>query len=208
MEKSPGVLRVFVPRQAYCDYQFGPFTEDVPGNREISNSDELLEAIERQKTMPMRPIGHSLLALGLLTQASLNRALAEQPDSLPLGEMLVRLKVLSRSDLQRALEHKMGYPVVDLVRFPVSPAAAKAMPLRLSVQMRAVPLMVAGDGIVVAVSKASRAEKLRGLPKLGNLKFVPVLASKSSILEALTRMSQHQAWDGVPLSLGFFATTT
>ncbi|MEO6595722.1 MAG: hypothetical protein ABIP94_13305 [Planctomycetota bacterium] len=208
VEGRPDVQRVFVPCQAYCDHQFGPFAEEIAGIREISNSDELLEALDRQKTMLVRPIGHSLLALGLLTQARLDRALAEQTDNLPLGEMLVRSKVISRSDLQRTLEHKMGYPVVDLARFPISPAAANALPLRLSVQMRAVPLMMAGDGIVVAVWKASRAEKLRGLPRLGNLKFVPVLASKNSILDALTRMSAHQAWDGVPLSLGFFATTT
>lgn len=208
VEGSPDLQRVFVPRQAYCDHQFGPFTEGISGVREISDPSDLLEALDHQKTMMVRPIGHSLLALGLLSHARLDRALMEQSGSLPLGEMLVCSKVISRCDLQRALEHKMGYPVVDLAHFPVSRAAARAIPMRLSVQLRAVPLMMAADGIVVAVSKASRAEKLRGLPRLGNPKFVPVLASKSSILDALMRMSEHQAWDGVPLSFGFFATTT
>ena len=39
-------------------------------------------------------------------------------------------------------------------------------------------------------------------------RLVPVLAPKNRILEALTRMSDHQAWDGVPVSMRFFATTT
>jgi len=53
---------VFVPRSAYCDHQFGPFTEDVPGSREISDPNELLQAIERQRTMPVMPIGRSLMS--------------------------------------------------------------------------------------------------------------------------------------------------
>ena len=206
-ERPLAFERVFIPSQAFSDHQFGPFADDI-GLREISDPQELLEALANQRGMRVRPIGQSLLALRLVTQARLDQALADQTDAHPLGEMLVRSGHISRSDLENALAHKMGCPIVDLIRFPIDPAATKAMPLRIAVSMRAVPVMMTSEGLVVAVSKLARVDKLRRQPALAELRIIPVLAPRARILEALTQMSEHQAWDGVPLSLGYFATTT
>ena len=207
-EQRTGVQRVFVPRSAYSDHQFGPFADDVPGMREISDRRELLQAIERQRTLRMLPIGSSLLQLGLVTRAQLDQALKTQAGGLPLGETLVKSGAISPIDLERALAHKLGYPRVDLVHFPTDPVALKLLTLQTAIAMRVVPLMLDGEHLVVAVSKVARANKLRHLPATAKRRLVPVLAPKNRILEALTRMSDHQAWDGVPVSMRFFATTT
>jgi hypothetical protein len=65
-----------------------------------------------------------------------------------------------------------------------------------------------GAQLVVAVSNVARANKLGHLPTSAKRRLVPVLAPKNRILEALTRMSQYNAWQGVPFSMHFFATTS
>lgn len=203
-----GVQRIFVPLSAYSDYQFGPFTEDVPRVREIADPEELLTALERQQHMRVLPIGHSLIALGLITQAQLASALATQPKDLPLGEMLVSSKLISRANLEMALAHKMGYPLIDLVHFPIAPKALQLLTLPVAIAKRVVPVLVDGSRLIVAVSGTSRAAKLHLLEGPFKLRVVPVLAPKNRILETLTRMSQHQTWASVPLSMRFFETTS
>ena len=52
--------------------------------------------------------------------------------------MLVAAGMIKRSDLRTALAHKMGYPLVDLTRFPVDPVAAAKLSHRLAVLYRAI----------------------------------------------------------------------
>jgi len=203
-----GVQRVFVPRSAYSDHQFGPFAEDVPGLREISDPRELWQAIERQRTLKLLPIGTSLLQLGLVTPEQLDQALKTKSGGSPLGEALVKSGAISDTDLERALAHKLGYPRVDLVRFPIDPVALELLTLQTAIAMRAVPLMLDGAQLVVAVSNVARANKLGHWAASAKRRLVPVLAPKNRILEALTRMSQYNAWQGVPFSMHFFATTS
>lgn len=207
-EQGTGIHRVFVPRCAYSDHQFGPFADEIPGIREISDPRELLQAIERQRTLKMLPIGNSLLQLRLVTPPQLDQALTPQGGGLPLGETLVKAGVISRVDLEKALAHKLGYPRVDLVHFPVDPVALKLLTLETAIAMRVVPLILDGKHLVVAVSKVARANHLRHLPASAKWRLVPVLAPKNRILEALTRMSEHHTWEGVPVSMRFFATTS
>ena len=207
-EHRAGIQRVFVPRSAYSDHQFGPFAEDVPGMREISDPRELWQAIERQRTLKLLPIGTSLLQLGLVTAKQLDQALKTKGGGSPLGEALVKSGAISRTDLERALAHKLGYPRVDLVHFPIDPMALELLTLQIAIAMRAVPLMLDGAQLVVAVSNVARANKLGHWAASAKRRLVPVLAPKNRILEALTRMSQYNAWQGVPFSMHFFATTS
>ena len=207
-EHRAGVQRVFVPRSAYSDHQFGPFAEDVPGLREISDPRELRQAIERQRTLKLLPIGTSLLQLGLVTTEQLEHALKTKSGGSPLGEAMVKSGAISHTDLERALAHKLGYPRVDLVHFPIDPVTSKLLTLQTAIAMRAVPLMLDGEHIVVAVSNVARANKLGHRPASAKRRMVPVLAPKNCILDALTRMSQYNAWQGVPFSMHFFATTS
>jgi hypothetical protein len=154
------------------------------------------------------PLGYSLRELGLLTEAQLYRALGGQPANLPLGEMLVAAGTIKRSDLQTALAHKMGYPLVDLTRFPVDPDAAAKLPHRMAVLYRAMPLMLDQERLIVAVDKPSRANKLRELHALAGVIVVPVLAPKTQVIAALERLSKDVWTNVVPHRIGYFETTT
>ena len=200
--------RVFVPRWAYTRCVFGPTVLDLAAEKWISGPRELLAAIARQRSLAVQPIGQSLLDLGFVTQAQLDRALTEPLGEMPLGERLVALGVISKADLQTAIAHKMGYPLVDLTRFPIDLAVARKLPLRMAVRHRALPLMVDGQRLIVAVDRPSRAAELQALYAVAPFSVVAVLASKSQILLALSSLSDQDVWtESVTIRAQFFATS-
>lgn len=207
VEEEASLQRVFVPRSAYTRAEFGPSAEEVAARMWIASPGELLAAIDRQQRMPILPLGQSLLKLGLLTEAQLERALASQGRDVPLGESLVAAGLISRADLQTALAHKMGYPLVDLTRFPIDPKAVAKLPPRIAVGFRIMPLMLQRERLIVAVDKPARVIKLGAVHAIAGVTVVPVLASRMQILLAQERLS-HDVWAGhVSERLGFFATT-
>ena len=179
VNEESSLQRAFVPRMAYTRRELGPSAEEVAARRWIASPADLRDALIQQDRKPVLPLGYSLRELGLVTDAQLYRALGGQPAGIPLGEMLVASGMIKRSDLQTALAHKMGYPLVDLTRFPVDPAAASKLSHRMAVTYRAMPLMLDQGRLIVAVDKPSRAVRLRELHALAGVAVVPVLAQGS-----------------------------
>ncbi len=207
VDDEAGLLRVFVPREAYARCEFGPSAEELAVSRWCATPRELLDAIDQQQRMPVRRLGQSLLEVGLLTQAQLERALASQSSDEPLGESLVSAGIISRADLQTALAHKMGYPLVDLTRFPIDPAAVAKLPRRNAVECRALPIMLEGDRLIVAVDKPSRVVKLSAIRAIAQLRVVPVLVPKLQLVAAFDRLSTDVWTQSSPNRGGFFPST-
>ena len=117
--------------------------------------------------------------------------------------------VLTRHDLETAVAYKMGYPYVDLTCFPIDKAAADLLPLRIALRARAIPLMLSGKELLVAVEHPARVTKLSTLRAFAEISVVPVLALKSHILLALSGATTNDAWaHNVFTHLEFFPTTT
>jgi hypothetical protein len=200
--------RVFVPRCAYTACEFGRSAEEIAAERWIATRHELLAAIELQQRATVIRIGEALINLGLVTHEQLYRTLAEQRGDQPLGELLVSSGVISRSDLNTALAHKMGYPLVDLTRFPIDFEAVRLLPLRLAMNSRALPLMKHGTQLIVAVDRPSRIEKLHNLHVFTGMKLVPVLASKGQVMLSLNDLAQQDVWSQNVFARLVFAPTT
>lgn len=199
--------RVFVPRAAYSRCEFGPSAEELAARHWIASPAQLVEALARQQSQPVVPLGQSLLALGLLTPAQLERVLQRLDGKAALGETLVDAGLVSRTDLQTALAHKMGFPLVDLQRFPLDPRALALLPRRLAISHRVLPLMLDGERLVVAVDRPGRVLKLRQLQAYAQLPIAPALALKAQILVALNRQG-GEGWNlQVSERANFFPTT-
>lgn len=196
-DDATAVLRVFVPYQACAAVTFGASLEEQATERWIATPEQLLAAIEAQKRRPMQPLGAALLELGLVTAGVLERVAREQgaERERPLGEMLVAAGRLTRADLQTALAFKMGYPMVDLGRFPLDAAAVRTLPHQAVVEHRALPLMRHADQLIVAVDELSHVPQLQALSALAQLKVVPVLATNASMVTALTTLAQRLGSD-------------
>ncbi len=205
---SHGLQRVFVPRHAYDRCVIGTSVCDRAAEQWIATPDQLLRALERQAHQPVLPLGQALLHLGMVTPAQLQHALAQPLGNLPLGERLVHDHLISEADLQTALAHKMGYPVVDLTRFPVDPNALHKLSVKTALACRTVPLMLDGRRLIVAVDRPSRLEDLRSRHALPELIPVAAVAAKSQIKIALAGLMQQDVWAySVGLRPGFFPTT-
>jgi hypothetical protein len=207
VDDDGALCRVFVPRSAYSRCEFGPSAEELAARHWIASPAKLIEALEQQERAPLQPLGQALLALGLMTQAQLERVLQRTGGKTALGETLVDSGLLSRGDLQTALAHKMGFPLVDLERFPIDAHALALLPRRLAISHRVLPLMLDKERLIVAVDRPGRVLKLRQLDAYAQMPIVPALALKSQILVALNR----QSGDGWNLDaserVNFFATT-
>jgi hypothetical protein len=207
VDDDGALCRVFVPRSAYSRCEFGPSAEELAARHWIASPAKLIEALEQQERAPLQPLGQALLALGLMTQAQLERVLQRTGGKTALGETLVDSGLLSRGDLQTALAHKMGFPLVDLERFPIDAHALALLPRRLAISHRVLPLMLDKERLIVAVDRPGRVLKLRQLDAYAQMPIVPALALKSQILVALNRQS-GDGWNlNVSERANFFATT-
>ncbi|MDP1901107.1 MAG: ATPase, T2SS/T4P/T4SS family [Rubrivivax sp.] len=157
--------------------------------RQIITPEELAAAIERQSHMPMVRIGEALLALGFITETQLKDALVLQraDRSVPLGELLVRKGLVSRTDLQMALARKMGYPLVDVLQYPADAEAVARLPYTVATRVPALPLMLRGGRLVVAVEDPGHRGQIDELEFAAQCKVVPVLARAGVLLGAIDR---------------------
>lgn len=190
--REQGVLRMFVPGGEYIHSHFGPSAQDIAAERWVSTPRELLLALERQPKAPVISIGQALLNLGLVTEDLIQRALSEPLGDMRLGERMVAIGAISRADLHSALAHKMGYPLVDLTRFPIEPQALHKLSLRTAIACRAVPLMVDGRRLVLAVDRPARLDELRGAHALTGLQPAVAIASKRHIKLTLNHFAQQR----------------
>jgi Type II secretion system (T2SS), protein E, N-terminal domain len=204
-DDSDALLRVFVPHAAVATIGFDKSAEEQAAERWIATPAQLLAALEAQQRARIKPLGEALIDLGLVTRTMLDRVVSRQgvDRDVPLGEMLVSEGLIDRDDLQTALALKMGYPLVDLSRFPIDAQAARQLSHRALLEHRVVPLMRRGDWLVVAIDDLARIPRLQALHALAGLRVVPVLASRVRIALALAALPQRlgtDCWaDNVPL---------
>ncbi|MBX3606665.1 MAG: Flp pilus assembly complex ATPase component TadA [Piscinibacter sp.] len=156
--------------------------------RQVVTPEQLLAAIQAQAKMPMVRIGDALISLGLINEAQLKEALAQQQGdrNVPLGELLVRMGVVSRQDLQIALSRKMGYPLVDLDAFPFEAEALRKLPYAVAKRLKLMPLLLRDGRLVVALDDpARRRAAVDEVEFIAQTKAVPVLAQCRDIDDLL-----------------------
>ncbi len=167
-----------------------PLAAGLPPLAPIVARTALMEAIEQQQRRPPVRIGEALLALGLIDERALGDALQQQTQdrTRPLGELLVQRGLVSRGDLQAALAHRMGFPIVDAAAFPVETEAIERIPEALARRLPALPLLLRGDRLVVALEDPSARIVVDELEAVADCSIVPVLASAGSLAPALDRL--------------------
>jgi type II secretory ATPase GspE/PulE/Tfp pilus assembly ATPase PilB-like protein len=155
--------------------------------RNIISPEVLAEAIDAQARMPMVRIGEALSTLGYITEEQLELALEQQKAdrNIALGELLVRMGVVTRAELQTALARKMGYPLVDVLKFPVDMATIKKLPYAVASRQLALPLMLHGGRVVVAMEDPSQRRAVDEIEFATQSKVVPVLARAGVLLAAI-----------------------
>jgi type II secretory ATPase GspE/PulE/Tfp pilus assembly ATPase PilB-like protein len=160
---------------------------DILLTKQVVTPEQLLVAIDQQARMPMVRIGEALTALGLISMPQLEDALSQQQQdrNVPLGELLIRLGLVSRQDLQTALARKMGYPLVDLQKFPIDPDALRKVPFSMAARLEALPLLIREGTLIIALEDPSDRRVLSELEFTAQCKIAPVLAQHGKLDVAL-----------------------
>jgi type II secretory ATPase GspE/PulE/Tfp pilus assembly ATPase PilB-like protein len=174
--------------------------------QQVVTAEQLVAAIAQQSKMPMVRIGEALRSMGLVTQPQLEAALARQRQDrgVPLGQLLVQGGIVSRQDLQTALARKMGYPLVEIEKFPVEPDAVKRIGFAMAKRLKAMPLLVRDGRLVVALEDPTQPQVVDELEFAAQMKVVPVLAPVGSI-EITLRTAYEKAGANMASQMGVSA---
>ncbi len=149
----------------------------------VETPQQLQQALERQARLKPVPIGEALIGLGKLTAEQLRQALERQKrePNQPLGQMLVKMGLIQPSDLQVALARKMGYPFVDVRKYPVDAAALRLVPAPLAARLRVLPVALLGHALVVAMPDPLQFKAIDELEFTAQRKVIPVVGVAADI---------------------------
>ena len=155
----------------------------------VETPEQLRDALEDQARLKPVPIGEALLGLGKITAEQLTEALQRQKlnRSLPLGRMLIEMGVVTPEDLQTAFARKMGYPFVDIKRFPVDVGALRRVPLAISARLKVLPLVEVQGALVVAMPDPLQYKIIEELEFTAQRKVIPVVTTSTELPAQITR---------------------
>jgi type IV pilus assembly protein PilB len=103
--------------------------------------------------MARKKLGEMLVEAGVLTEAGLRAALAEQRRwGGTLGRTLVDMRQLKEEDLVAVLSRQLGLPTIDLDAVMLPPAVVELVPSELATQYSLVAFARDGATLDVAVS--------------------------------------------------------
>jgi type II secretory ATPase GspE/PulE/Tfp pilus assembly ATPase PilB-like protein len=173
---------------------------DILVEQQVVTAEQLMLAIEQQARMPMVRIGEALLALELVTPEQLELALVQQREdrSVPLGELLVRKGIISRAQLQSALARKMGYPIVDVDKFPIEPDAVRKLPYAVAKRLDVLPLVLRDGRLLVAMEDPTRRDALDEVEFITQLKVVPTLTKVGTLQFAIPSAFDRYGSEALP----------
>ncbi|HET7524503.1 MAG TPA: GspE/PulE family protein, partial [Burkholderiaceae bacterium] len=93
------------------------------------------------------------------------------------------------------LARKMGYPIVDVDAFPVASEAIQRLPLGVARRLNALPLLMRGERLVVALEDPSAAKVIEEIEFAAQAKIVTTLARSGTLAGAIDRVYQRLGYD-------------
>ncbi|WP_415403536.1 glycosyltransferase [Tateyamaria sp. SN3-11] len=142
-----------------------------------------------RRERPALPVGRQLVNAGLISQATLLEALAQQHQiNAPLGEILVAEGHVSRQDVLSALAVQYDADRVDLSVNPPSPLMKTALPTEICQRFGVVPWRWIGTTLLVATTRPDRfATLVVSLPDTAP-DILPVIADQDEINAVIGRL--------------------
>ncbi|MFZ4479957.1 MAG: ATPase, T2SS/T4P/T4SS family [Rhodoferax sp.] len=169
----------------------------------IVSPEQLMVALDQQSRMPMIRVGEALTRLGFIDEAQLAQALEKQKTerSVPLGQLLVNMGFLTRRDLNTALARKMGYPVVDVMQFPIEAEALRTVPFSTALSLGVMPLLLRDKLLVVATGDPTRRNMLEELEFILGTRVIATLGDDQQIQQILSEIYEKFGLPNSPFSI-------
>jgi type IV pilus assembly protein PilB len=150
-----------------------------------------METMDSEKGSPVgdaTPLGALLIDEGLLTDAQLDAALAEQARSgKPLGRLLIESGNISEAELVRTLARQVGLEFVDLNDRPVDASVASLVTESLARRYQAIPIGWEDGRLVVAMADPSNVFAVDDIRAIAGAEVRTVVATAGQINETIER---------------------
>jgi type II secretory ATPase GspE/PulE/Tfp pilus assembly ATPase PilB-like protein len=110
------VLRVFVPKSSYADFEIGPRIGEVLVEQLAVTAEQVQQAVAEQAALRTRKLGELLLAQRIVEPAQLLEAIDQQARMpvVRIGEALVALNLITQVQLTQALEQQKSERSIPL----------------------------------------------------------------------------------------------
>ena len=139
-------------------------------------------------------LGTLLLRRNLISVEQLRGALAEQArDGRPLGRVLIEQGVLKEADLVAALAEQIGLEFVDLAEYSIDPTAASTVSDVMARRYQALPIAWEGDTLVVAMADPSNVLAVDDIRSVTKADVRMVVATQAAIEDAIQRVHRADA---------------
>jgi type IV pilus assembly protein PilB len=135
-----------------------------------------------------RRLGDLLVAEGLITEAQLAQALAEQKGTTEkLGSVLLKLNLVQEEQLIGFLSRQYGIPSITLSQLDIDPDVLKLVPGTIAKKYEVLPIRRQGSTLTLAMADPTNVFALDDVSFMTNLQVTPVVASQAAIRKAIDR---------------------
>jgi type IV pilus assembly protein PilB len=153
-----------------------------------------------------KPIGEILSALGRITAADVERALAHQRERGGFfGDALVELGILSADEVKFALADQYDIPFVHLRPESIDRAVAQMVPAEWAREHQLLPVLRDGNVVTVILTVPPTAEELEAVRRFTRAARVEAAVSTGETIEALID-AVHGESDAATVPLGEWLT--
>src|SRR2546427_5232835 len=135
-----------------------------------------------------RRLGDLLVAEGLLTEAQLRQALAEQKGKTEkLGSILARLGFITEEQLIGFLSRQYGIPSITLSNIDVDAETLRLVPAPIARKYEVLPVKRIGGTLTLAMADPTNVFALDDVAFMTSLQILPVVAPQAAIRKAIAK---------------------
>jgi len=136
----------------------------------------------------VRRLGDLLVAEGLITDAQLRKALADQRGKTDkLGTVLVGLGFITEEQLIGFLSRQYGIPSITLGNLDIDAETLRLVPAHIAKKYEVVPVKRIGGTLTLAMGDPTNIFALDDVAFMTNLQILPVVAPQAALRRALDK---------------------
>jgi type IV pilus assembly protein PilB len=133
-------------------------------------------------------IGELLVRENFITAEQLETALKHQrQNGGRLGSILINLGLVDDDDITSVLSRQYGVPSINLAYFEIDPSVIKLIPVETARKYLVIPLSRVGSTLTIATADPTNVFAMDDVKFMTGFNVEPVVASETSILEALEK---------------------
>jgi len=139
-------------------------------------------------TLKHEMIGHLLIAKGLISVQSLERALLEQEKKTNLlGETLIGMGLITAEKFYSTLADQLGVEYVNLKDINIDPAVIKEIPAKFACHYELMPIKIEDNLITVAMINPADINTIDDIKLLLKKEIKACLASRADIMDSIKK---------------------